>query len=309
MPEHPPFPVIMGPTASGKSALALECARRFNGEIISADSMQVYRGLNTGTAKPSKSEQQEIPHHLIDILDLHERFDLFSFRDRTEELIADIRSRGKLPILAGGTGLYLRAVVYGLDNMPADRELRKKLDAEFDNPEGFEKLKEIMLKLAPDDYEKSSMHQRRLIRSYEINLLTGKSMCELQKTWAKAGPRKDAVQFVLQWDREELKKRIRIRCEEMLNSGWIEETEQMRAMGLFDAPTAWQALGYPLVRDFLDGKIKRDELPELISTATWQFARKQLTWFRGQHPEAIPLDMTKPLEELVKQIKSECLKL
>lgn len=306
MPDHPPFPVIMGPTASGKSALALACARRFRGEIISADSMQVYRGLNIGTAKPSSREQREIPHHLIDILDLQERFDLFSFRDRTEERIAEIRSRGNLPILAGGTGLYLRAVVYGLDNMPADRELRKKLDAEFDNPDGFERLKEIMRKLAPDDYEKSALHRRRLIRSYEINLLTGKSMCELQKTWAKAGPRADAVQFVLQWDREELKRRIRLRCEAMIRSGWIEETRQLRSRGLFDAPTAWQALGYPLVRDFLDGKIPRDELAERIATATWQFARKQLTWFRGQHPEAIPLDMRKPEEELLQTIQSAC---
>ncbi len=299
-----PFPVIMGPTASGKSALALACARAFSGEIISADSMQVYRGLDIGTAKPSPDEQREIPHHLVDIIDPEERFDLFSFRDRTEELITEIRSRGRLPILAGGTGLYIRAVVYGLDNMPADRELRRKLDAEFDNPEGFGRLKEIMRKLAPDDYEKSSMHCRRLIRSYEINLLTGKSMCELQKTWKKAGPRRDAVQFVLQWDREVLKERIRRRCEIMLESGWIEETRRLRERGLFSAPTAWQALGYPLVRDFLDGLIPRRELADRIATATWQFARKQLTWFRGQHPEALPLDMRKSESELVSEIKS-----
>lgn len=306
MPDPSPFPVIMGPTASGKSALALALARLYHGEIISADSMQVYRGLNTGTAKPTPREQQEIPHHLIDILDLQERFDLFSFRDRAEELIAAIRSRGRLPILAGGTGLYLRAVVYGLDDMPSDRALRAELDAEFDHPEGFERLKTIMRQLAPDDYEKSSMHRRRLIRSYEIYRLTGKSMSELQKTWKKSGPRKDAVQFVLQWERDELKRRIAARCEEMLRSGWIEETERLREQGLFSAPTAWQALGYPLIRDFLDGGIPRGELADRISTATWQFARKQLTWFRGQHPEAIPLDMRRPPDELLSIIRTAC---
>lgn len=297
-----PFPVLMGPTASGKSALAIACARAFHGEIISADSMQVYRELNIGTAKPSPEEQREIPHHLIDILDLQERFDLFSFRDRAEALIAEIRKRGKLPILAGGTGLYLRAVLYGLDNMPSDRELRKKLDAEFDHPEGFEKLKELMRQRAPDDYAKSSMHRRRLIRSYEILLLTGKSMTELQKSWKRNPPRRDAVQFVLQWDREELKRRIRLRCEEMLRAGWIEETRRLRDRGLFSAPTAWQALGYPLIRDYLDGTIPREALPDRIATATWQFARKQLIWFRGQHPGAVPLDMTRSEKQLLEQI-------
>ena len=282
-----PFPVLMGPTASGKSALAIACARAFHGEIISADSMQVYRELNIGTAKPSPEEQREIPHHLIDILDLQ-----FSFRDRAEALIAEIRERGKLPILAGGTGLYLRAVLYGLDNMPSDRELRKKLDTEFDHPEGFEKLKDLMRQRAPDDYAKSCMHRRRLIRSYEILLLTGKSMTELQKSWKRNPPRRDAVQFVLQWDREELKRRIRLRCEEMLRAGWIEETRRLRDRGLFSAPTA----------DYLDGTIPREALPDRIATATWQFARKQLIWFRGQHPGAVPLDMTRSVNKLLEQI-------
>lgn len=294
----------MGPTASGKSALALACARAFDGEIISADSMQVYRGLDIGTAKPTPEERREIPHHLIDILDLQERFDLFSFREQAEAWIADIRARGKLPIPAGGTGLYLRALLYGLDNMPSDRELRKKLDAEFDSPEGFEKLKEIMRKRAPDDYAKSSMHRRRLIRSYEILLLTGKSMTELQKTWKRNEARPDAVQFLLLRDREDLKRRIRLRCEEMLRSGWIEETRRLREQGLFSAPTAWQALGYPLIREFLDGTIPRDSLAERISTATWQFARKQLVWFRGQHPGAVALDMSASTDELLERIHS-----
>ena len=195
-----------------------------------------------------------------------------------------------------------KSVLYGLDNMPSDRELRKKLDAEFDHPEGFEKLKDLMRQRAPDDYAKSCMHRRRLIRSYEILLLTGKSMTELQKSWKRNPPRRDAVQFVLQWDREELKRRICLRCEEMLRAGWIEETRRLRDRGLFSAPTAWQALGYPLIRDYLDGTIPREALPDRIATATWQFARKQLIWFRGQHPGAVPLDMTRSEKQLLEQI-------
>lgn len=304
MPGELPFPVIMGPTASGKSALALELARRYNGEIISADSMQVYRGLDLGTAKPAPEERREIPHHLIDILEIGERADLFTFRDRAEELIADIRSRGRLPILAGGTGLYLRAVVYGLDNMPADTGLRKKLNEEFDHEPGFEKLKAVMREKAPDDFEKWHQHRRRLLRAYEVFLLTGKSFTSLQKTWKSAGPRKDAAQFVLQWDRGLLKQRIRERCIQMLNSGWIEETERLAKQGLFSAPTAWQALGYPLIGEYLEGRIPGTELAERISTATWQFARRQLTWFRGQHKEAFSIEMPQPAEKAAELVFS-----
>lgn len=305
MHPEPPFPVIMGPTASGKSALALELARSLGGEIISVDSMQVYRGLDIGTAKPTEQERREIPHHLIDILDIGERADLFTFRDKAEELIADIRSRGRLPIPAGGTGLYLRALVYGLDNMPADESLRQQINAEFDNDSGFETLKKIMREKVPDDFEKWHQHRRRLLRAYEVFLLTGNSFTSLQKTWKKAGPRTDAVQFVLLWEREELKRRIRERCRAMIANGWIEETENLAKQGLFSAPTAWQALGYPLIGEYLRGGFSLDELEERIVTATWQFARRQLTWFRGQHKEAIRLEMPQPMERLLERVVSE----
>ena len=296
------FPVIMGPTASGKSALSLELARRLGGEIISVDSMQVYRGLDIGTAKPTPEERKEIPHHLIDILDIGERADLFTFHDKAEALIAEIRSRGRLPIPSGGTGLYLRALVYGLDNMPADESLRRQINAEFDNDLGFETLKKIMREKVPDDFEKWHQHRRRLLRAYEVFLLTGKSFTSLQKTWKSAGPRQDAVQFVLQWERDELKRRIRERCRTMLENGWIEETERLAERGLFSAPTAWQALGYPLIGEYLRGEFSRNELEDRIVTATWQFARRQLTWFRGQHKEAVVLAMPSPMPVLLEQI-------
>ncbi len=298
----PPFPVIMGPTASGKSALAMELARRYRGEILSFDSMQVYRGLDIGTAKPTAAEQKEIPHHLIDILDIGERADLFTFRERAERLIAEIRSRDRLPIPAGGTGLYLRALLYGLDNMPADETLRNRINQQFDNDAGFEILKTITREKIPDDFAKWHSHRRRLLRAYEVFLLTGKSFTSLQQSWRSAGPRPDAVSFVLLWERDELKRRIRERCRSMLNSGWIEETERLAGQGLFSAPTAWQALGYPLIGEYLRGNFSRGELEERIVTATWQFARRQLTWFRGQHKEAVILPMPQPMELLLERI-------
>ncbi len=298
------FPVIMGPTASGKSALALELAGRLGGEIISLDSMQIYRGLDCGTAKPSTEERKRIPHHLIDILEPAERSDLFTIAELAEKAVSEIRSRGKLPIAAGGTGLYVRAFVYGLDNVPADPELRRRLDSEFDSDSGFEKLKVIMEEKSPADYELWKAHRRKLIRAYEVFLLTGGSMAERLRAWKEHGPRADAVQFVLEWPREELRKRIEERCRTMLENGWIEETERLEQQGLFRTPTAWQALGYPIISEYLHGKVPREKLPELISNATWQFARRQMTWFRGQHREAIPLAMPRPLRELAVDVES-----
>jgi len=283
--------VLMGPTASGKSALGLELARRLGGEIVSADSMQLYKGLDIGTAKPSKAEMAEIPHHLIGILDISERADLFSFRDLAEKTIMDIRARGRVPIVVGGTGLYLRALIYGLDPMPADLALRKELNSLYDSEEGFPKLKERMAAEDPSDLAKWSSHRRRLLRALEVFLLAGKPMCELQKTWPESKPRQDMRCFKLLWPRELLKERIASRCEAMLSSGWIEEAKALLDKGLLETPTARQALGYSLIAGHLAGRLDRKQLSDSIKTATWQYARRQMTWFRNQHPEAFELSM------------------
>ena len=289
----------MGPTASGKSALALELARRTGGEIISADSMQLYKGMEIGTAKPSAAELEEIPHHLLNLLDFTERADLFSFCERAEESIAEIRSRGRRPIIAGGTGLYLRALVYGLDPMPSDQSLRKELDSLYNSEEGFIKLKERMKSEDPSDLERWSGHRRRLIRSLEVLLLSGHPMCELQKTWPVASPRADMRCFKLSWEREELKRRIAMRCDAMFEAGWIEEARTLIAKGLLESPTARQALGYSLIAEHLAGHLSFEKLSESIKTATWQFARRQMTWFRNQHPEALEIKMPAGVDEIL----------
>ena len=293
------FPVIMGATASGKSSLALELAARFHGEIISADSMQLYRELDKGTAKPTREELAKIPHHLVNILNMTERSDVFSMVSRMEQAVKEIRERGNLPIVAGGTGLYLRALLYGMDDVPADQTLRKQLDERFDSPEGHEKLKQIMERECPSDFARWKEHPRKLLRAREVFLLCGKEMTVLQKAWKERPPRTDAVSFLLVWDREELNRRIFLRCGEMLENGWIEETERLMSQGLFETPTAWQALGYSIIREYLLGNVKRSELCEKISIATRQFAKRQMTWFTGQHPEAVRIPMPCSMDQAV----------
>ena len=247
-----PIVVIMGPTASGKSALALELARKRGGEIVSVDSMQLYRGLEIGTAQPTAEEQMEIPHHLVGCFDFHERIDVFMFQRLADAAIAEIRRRGRLPVLAGGTGLYLRALLYGLDDLPADPGLRQELDAAYDSEAGETALKRRMAELDPAGLARWENCRRRLIRALEVRLLTGKSILELQKN---------------PFDRL----RYPVRA------------------GLLETPTAHQALGYRLIAEHLAGRFGFEELHARISTATWQLARRQRTWFRHQHPEAEPL--------------------
>ena len=278
------IPVIMGPTAAGKSELAFALARECGGEIVSADSMQFYRGLDIGTAKPTAEERRAVPHHLIDSMDISEKSDVFRFRTDALRIIGEIRSRGRLPIVAGGSGLYLHALVYGLDVLPAEQSLRDELDAAYDNDAGFPVLAAIMERECPLDFKRFYPHRRKLIRAREVFLLSGKQISELQS--GESAPDPAFAQFVLVRDRADLVRRIRKRAEAMLESGWIEEARIMLAKGLLNAPTAWQAIGYAPIGDYLAGRMTRGELLESIVIATRQFARRQATWFRNRHKEA-----------------------
>ena len=278
------IPVIMGPTAAGKSELAFALALESGGEIVSADSMQFYRGLDIGTAKPTAEERRQVPHHLIDSMDISEKSDVFRFRIDALRIIGEIRSRGRLPIVAGGSGLYLHALVYGLDVLPAEQSLRDELDAAYDNDAGFPELAAIMECECPLDFKRFYPHRRKLIRAREVFLLSGKQISELQS--GENAPDPAFSQFVLVRDRADLVLRIRKRAEAMLESGWIEEARTMLAKGLLNAPTAWQAIGYAQIGDYLAGKMTRGELLESIVIATRQFARRQATWFRNRHKEA-----------------------
>ena len=283
------IPVIMGPTAAGKSELAFALARDCGGEIVSADSMQFYRGLDVGTAKPSPEERRLVPHHLIDTLDISEKSDVFRFRTDALNAIGGIRSRGRLPVVAGGSGLYLHALVYGLDVLPARQELRDELDAAYDNEEHYPELAAVMERECPDDFKRFHPHRRKMIRAREVFLLSGKQISELQT--GDSAPDPAYAQFVLVRERSDLVARIRRRAEQMLDSGWIEEARTMIARGLLTAPTAWQAIGYAQIGDCLAGKISRAEMLESIVVATRQYARRQATWFRTRHKDAVFLPL------------------
>ena len=278
------IPVIMGPTAAGKSELAFALAHECGGEIVSADSMQFYRGLDIGTAKPTEEERRLVQHHLIDTMDISEKSDVFRFRTEALRIIGEIRGRGHLPVVAGGSGLYLHALVYGLDVLPAKQSLRDELDAAYDNEEHFPELAAIMERECPLDFERFYTHRRKLIRAREVFLLSGKQISELHSGGFAPDPA--FAQFVLVRDRADLVNRIRRRAALMLKSGWIEEAKEMLAKGLLQTPTAWQAIGYSQIGDYLAGKMSRNDLLESIVIATRQYARRQASWFRSQHKEA-----------------------
>ena len=293
----------MGPTASGKTSLALKLADDFNGEIISADSMQIYKGLDIGTAKPSAQELKKIPHHLINLYDIDQKLDVYRFVDLAEKAIREIHSRGKQPIIAGGTGFYIHALLYGLDTLPGDAKLRAELDAEYDNPDGYEKLKELMRVRDPADFERWHMHRRKLIRALEVFTLTGKSITELQ-TLSKPQLRFPVISWNLCWEREELKLRIAERTRIMLEAGWIEEAGNAIKDGILETPTAHQVLGYKVIGEYLAQKIDYETMRERIITNTWQLARRQITWFKKQHPETENINMPEEYAALKERFSS-----
>lgn len=280
--------VIAGPTASGKSALALEIAAELGGEIVSVDSMQLYRVIPIGTAQPSPAERVVIPHHLVGIYELDQRAEVYTFVEMADRAIADIISRGKVPVLCGGTGLYLKSLLYGLDNLPGDDALKAQLDAQYDDPEKLAELQNRLIELGDAAVvQKFTNNRRRLIRALELRLLTGRSIFDLQGEYKPTLRYNLFNPIRLEHDRSVLQERIARRTGVMLKDGWVEEAEAAIKAGLLESPTAHQALGYKIIARYLNGEIKFSELEQLIVTATWQYARRQQTWFRHQHPELI----------------------
>jgi tRNA dimethylallyltransferase len=286
--------VIGGPTASGKSAWALELARRLNGEIISADSMQVYRGLEIGTAQPTPEEQQEIPHHLVGCFELTQRWDASRFVPVAEKLIAQIRERGRVPIVVGGTGMYLKALCYGMAMLPSDPLIAQEMRALLLTPEGIASLRDELRRGVGEAEIPADLwaNPRRVARAVEVLRITGKPPWLLQP--AKLAPRDGFRQFCIIPNFDWLKERIRRRTACMLEAGWVEEALCAVHNGLLETPTAWQALGYRDIAEFTQhGSIGgQDALAELLANRTIQYARRQITWFKHQHPGATLVDET-----------------
>lgn len=274
-----PFLVVAGPTAAGKSEIAQCLAERLQGEIVSVDSMQVYRGLDIGTAKPSLAERARVPHHLVDVVDLTESFDAARFAEMAHAAISDIQSRGRLAILCGGTGLYFKGLLDGLGPAPpGDPRVRSKLETMT--------LPDLLQELAaadPDTYQRiDRRNPRRVVRALEVIRLTGKPFSQQRVPWRQNSPQPGSFWAVTR-SPEDLRRRIDRRVEEMFHRGLVAETKELLERGLGKNRTASQALGYKQVIAHLNGIRSLAETIELAKTRTWQFAKRQLTWFRHQH--------------------------
>lgn len=294
---------LAGPTAVGKSAVALSLAEQIGGEIISVDSMQVYRGLDLGTAKPSPAERQRVPHHLIDVVDLSENFDAARFVQLAREAVAGIQARGRVPIFCGGTGLYFKAYLEGLGEAPpADPALRAELEA---TP--LDALLRELAQRDPQTFEAIDRHNpRRIVRAVEVIRLTGKPFFSQRAVWTHSWPLPPHATRILCLTRApaDLRARIDARVEEMFRRGLVAETERLLAGGLAQNRTALQALGYRQVVEHLRGARSLPETIALVKVRTRQFAKRQMTWFRRQLPVVWhPLRADEPCRETVAALR------
>ena len=279
----PKIVVVTGPTATGKTKLAVALARDLNGEIVSADSMQIYRGMDIGTAKVTPNEAQGVPHHMIDVAGPDESFSVARYVHDAGRCVDDILSRGKLPILAGGTNLYIDSLVSGRDfaENEGDNALRESLGAEYDALGGeamLERLREIdperAAKLHPAD-------KRRIIRAIEVYTLSGRTITQHDAETKAIPPRYEAVRIVLDYeDRAELYRRIDSRVDEMVAQGLFDEVKALLDEGLSPDMTAMQAIGYKEPAAFFRGELTREEAIELIKRESRRYAKRQLTWLR-----------------------------
>ena len=273
-----PVIYITGATASGKSALAMRLANTLGGEIISVDSMQVYCGLNIGTAKPSAQEQNEIQHHLIDVAQLSEAFDAAQFVSLAQQALKLIWKRGRVPIFCGGTGLYFRALIEGLgESPPSDESLRDEL--------ALMPIESLVAELRVKDPEAAKQvdlkNPRRVLRAIEVIRLTGRPYSEQRIGWDNVDKAPQNL-FCISREVDVLNQRIHKRVDEMFNQGLVEETQTLIKKGLRNNRNACQALGYRQVLDLLDGKLDLENVVHQVKTKTRQFAKRQRSWFRNQ---------------------------
>lgn len=275
--------VVAGPTASGKTRLGIELARALGGEIVSADSMQVYRRMDIGTAKATAEERAAAPHHMLDVAEPWENYSVARYVDEASRCCGDIIARGKIPIVVGGTGLYIDSLISGraFAANDGDTELRERLLAEYDRVGG----EEMLCRLREIDPERAAKlpagDKRRIVRAIEIYELTGMTITEHDARTRALPPRYDAAQVILGYaDRAALYVRIDRRVDEMVADGLFEEVQGLLDSGLSDKCTAMQAIGYKEPAMALRGEISREEAAELIKLGSRRYAKRQLTWFR-----------------------------
>ena len=300
--------VICGPTASGKTALSIELANKINGEIVSADSMQIYKEMNVGTAKPSKEEIQGIKHYLIDCVEPTRRYSVSDFKNDAIKAIEKILEDRKNPIVVGGTGLYVNSLIYGIDypEINTDFEYRKKLEERAER-EGLEKLYEEAYKI-DEEAMKSISHndKKRILRVLEIFKETGKTKTQVEIESKKNGIKYDYRVFAIDMPRDVLYERINKRVDLMLENGLIEEVKNIYEKYGKELITSIQAIGYKEVIEYLEGRYSKEEMIEKIKMETRRYAKRQITWFK-KIDNIIWLDSAKGIKENVDTIieKSE----
>jgi tRNA dimethylallyltransferase len=291
---------VTGPTCTGKSALSVLLAERFDGEIINCDSMQVYKYFDIGTAKPDSDTRKKIPHHLIDIVEPQEEFNAARFKEMADQAIDTIRARQKTPILVGGTGLYLRALVYGLFKADKDHDLRERLQEEYleDPLRFYERLKET-----DHDYAmRISFKDRiRVVRAMEIFLLTNRKVSELEKDHGFREPRYDILKIGLKKEKDELYRRINQRVNDMFTQGWVEEVKNILSMGVNDTLRPFSSIGYREILLNIKGTIQYRDMVEDIQKHTRHYAKRQFTWF-AKEKNMIWFEYTEDSERIIKKV-------
>ncbi len=299
---------VVGPTGGGKSALALELCKRLNGELISCDSMQIYRRMDVGTAKPTTEEQREVRHHLIDIVEPDESFSCSDYVEYATSAIDDCIGRGKIPIVCGGTGLYLDALLRKNDLEPntTDETVRRELFELYER-EGAETLWNILNEIDPDSAAATHMNNvKRVIRAIEIYRVSGKTKSELDRESKTGGERYNACVIGLEYsDREKLYDRINRRVDIMLENGLVDETVHLMNEGVFDKNvTAAQAIGYKELFGYIKGEESIDASVEKLKIATRRYAKRQMTWFKGRDYVSWIEVGEKTFEEIVNNAES-----
>lgn len=279
-----PLVILTGPTAVGKTNLSIALAKAINGEIVSADSMQVYRHMDIGSAKITAEEMAGVPHHLIDVLNPTEAFNVVIFQKLAKEAMAEIYGRGHIPILVGGTGFYIQAVLYDIDFTENDEDvsLRKELEA-FAKKEGAEALYDRLKAVDPASCESIHAHNvKRVIRALEFYEKTGQPISAHNESQRQNISPYRFAYFVLNDNREEIYRKIDLRVEQMMAAGLVEEVQALREMGCTKDMVSMQGLGYKEILRYLEGEITLEEAVYLIKRDTRHFAKRQLTWFRRE---------------------------
>jgi len=298
-----PLIVIAGPTASGKTALSVDVAKAVGGEIVSADSMQIYKYMNIGTAKPTDAEKQGIPHHMMDFLEPSVNFSVADYCQMAGEVIRDIAQRGKIPVMVGGTGLYIDSLVNGVDfgEEQGDARIREEL-MDLAEKEGNEAVHKILTKIDPETAAKYHPNNlRRIIRAIEVYKTQGKTVSEKEKE-EKVSPY-DVAYFCIDWDRDVLYDRINRRVDVMVADGLIDEVKDLLDRDIDPKCTAMQSIGYKEFYGYLNGESTLDEALDTIKQSSRHYAKRQLTWFRRNkdihwlNPETAKSDALKIIKE------------